>query len=170
MSDRWIGQYLGFSCDFREILILAEDHGDIELLASSHANDVEAQAQVYALFPRNVEIFRAAIWMSNRFAAVPESARGDVHSGTTHGGQSASPVAVPPWVSFRRRHPGVEARGLTLPAVLAADGITELDGIEVRVVMPEGRLGVMEEVLSIDETDGVLGRRLLRHRRYGERK
>ena len=82
-----------------------------------------------------------------------------------HRPQPLRPVAVPERVFVGLGNAGVVAHAPVLPAVLAANGIEQLVRVVVGMVVAERFLGVAEEVLTIDKSDGPFDRGLF-HRQH----
>jgi len=60
-------------------------------------------------------------------------------------------------------HAGVELHPLECPSVSTADGLSQLLHVVIRVCVAENAADIMEEVLSIDKSDGTLDGRLGGH-------
>src|SRR6058998_3778545 len=100
-----------------EILILAEDHGDVDALLLSNQDSVFG-----------------TVGQSRRLVPVAQGSRNDIHALASHRGELRHPEPVPPCVVRRFRETRVEADLARRPAIARADRPTQCVNVVVGIV------------------------------------
>src|SRR5438445_1590937 len=129
-----------------EILILAEDHGDVDALLLSNQDSVFG-----------------TVGQSHRLVPVAQGSRNDLHALACHRGELRHPEPVPPCVVRRFRETRVEANLARRPAIARADRPTQCVNVVVGIGAVKGGSGGMEEILAVNEYCGPLDWRLSAH-------
>lgn len=105
---------------------------------------------------RTVRVFRGVRPIAERSAFYGDAL-------AAHREQPVGPVPVPHFVVPGGRNPRIEANSAILPALVRADRVEQLDRVVVRMVMPEGVLGVPVEVLLVEKSDSSPDGRFANH-------
>src|SRR5438445_7955883 len=129
-----------------EILILAEDHGDVDALLLSNQDSVFG-----------------TVGQSHRLVPVAQGSRNDLHALASHLGELRHPEPVPPCVVRRFRETRVEANLARRPAIAHADRPTQCVNVVVGIGAVKGGSGGMEEILAVNKHCGALDWRLIAH-------
>src|ERR1017187_7262075 len=146
--------------DFRQILVLTENYGNIVGVLPGQSDHVDGDADVDALlFAREITVFRAAGQADN---LVPVDKGPGVDGGATPAevGELVGPEVVPEGVIFTVGNTRVEADLGKFPPMRIRDGGSQRDGIEIGIRVTEGMPCGVIEVLAVEEHDGPLRRGL----------
>jgi hypothetical protein len=142
-----------FDGDLGEILVLAENHGDIEGATVDEADNVNGDANINPLLLADAERLLLAVGEQHSLGTVTEWPLKNVNVATPHHGELVEPEAIPKSIVCGVRNAGVEAYLRKCPAVLPAQRIGEFQDIEVGVGVAESPLRSMEEILAVNEGD-----------------
>lgn len=96
-------------CDFREVLVLAEDDRYVVLFSVRHADHVEGQPDVDPLLFARQKRMGGAIRQPDGLVAVPERSAEDVDALPAYGSELGLPETVPEGVVGKVRDTRVEA-------------------------------------------------------------
>lgn len=141
-----------------EVLILAEDQGDIVFSAVSHADNVEGDPDIDPLLLTGCVRVLAPRRKPDSAIPVSQRARECVNALPAHEEQLVRPEVMPEGIVRGIGNARIEADLLEGPCLTFAQHSREGSGVVVRIGVPEGLPCGVEEVLTVDEGDGPFGR------------
>ncbi len=85
---------------FSQVLVLAENHGDIKLVQACHSNHVQANSDVSAFFlSRDYVFLIRAVGQGYVFNLIAQLSGCHRYTNTTHTEKAPLPIPIPRWVS-----------------------------------------------------------------------
>jgi hypothetical protein len=141
-----------------EVLVLAEDKGNVELVPVGHADHAQRDPHVDPLLFAGEERVLGPVGQAHRLVPVVKRATVDVHALPTDDSKLPLPERVPKGVVGHVRDPGVEARLRELPTGRGAETLRKRLDVVARVGVAEGLARRVEEILTVDEEHRALDR------------
>jgi hypothetical protein len=146
------------SSDFGKILVQAEDNRDVKDAGKGAAQGVDCDSHVNAFFLLVTKCMSGTIGQGKRLRSITKRTTECHDSFLAHRPQLALPKGIPEGIIARTGNTGVEARFREPPVLHLADGLSQAQRVEIGVVIPEGSLRLVEEVLAVDVGDRPRGR------------
>ncbi len=142
-----------FLRNLREILILAEYHGDIILATPGQPDDVERNADVYSLFFACKIGLCGTIWQTHFSVAIAKGSRENVDALSPHYSQFSGPKValggVVRAIWYARIEPNLDQ--LTIAQTTSTFGKGSY--IVVRKGITKRFFGCVEQILPVDESN-----------------
>jgi hypothetical protein len=148
---------------FGKVLILAKHQRDIKIPAPSHADDIERQSDIDALFLADESCMEGAAGESDGFIAVSKRAGVNVNTIATHLSGLGNPEVISERFVRRLGNAGIETSLPKLPAMCGTDHARQTCDVVVWMGVAERGLRVVKKVLAVEKGDRAFNGRLNRH-------
>jgi hypothetical protein len=165
------------SGDFGKILVEAEDNRHVERAGKGPAKGINCNSHVDPFLLLVTKRVSGAIGQGERFRSKAERATEGRDSFLAHRPQLALPKGIPEGVVAGAGNAGIKPRFLESPVLILADRLGQAQHVKIRIVVPEGALRLVKQVLAInvgyrlrEERAGGRGRWSVRSRRCRHKK
>ena len=152
-------------CEFAEVLVLAENQYDVELIPMGSIERVERQPDVDAFLLAAEKRVSSKARNVDGFVTINQRPAVDYDAATSHHGELVRPEPMPKSVVRRRRDARIELHAIKRPSVPGANGSGQFLHVVVWIRVAEGVTRVMEKVLAVNEGNGAFDGRFCRHGR-----